>query len=104
MIHRDGQPISAEQLKRARSTQIEFFPFWEVYGVQLVPEYEERLAAQAAGIPFPTWRTTTSPIERGGAIAFVRYQRLIDASVQEAQGEQARREAERQRLARGKGA
>ena len=101
MIYRDGAPISARQLKRASSTHIEFFPFWEPWGIEMVSEYEERAAATTAGIPFPEWRNKTDPGERGAAIAYLRYERLIQASVQEASGERATREANRARAGRG---
>jgi hypothetical protein len=67
----------------------------------MVPEYEERAAAELAGIPFPSWRTATGPSERGGAIAYLRYKRLIEASVQEASSDAASAEARRQSRGRG---
>lgn len=66
----------------------------------MVSEYEERTAAQVAGIPFPQWRNRTDPGERGAAVAYIRYQRLIEASVQEAAGERSTREANRARAGR----
>jgi hypothetical protein len=66
----------------------------------MVSEYEERTAAQVAGITFPDWRNRTDPGERGAAIAYIRYDRLIQASVQEASGERSTREANRARAGR----
>ncbi len=67
----------------------------------MVSEFEERSAAELAGIPFPDWRTHISPAERGGAIAYLRYKRLIEASVSEAANEAAEREARRKAVAKG---
>lgn len=67
----------------------------------MVPEYEERAASEMAGIPFPHWRTETGPSERGGAIAYLRYKRLVEASVQEAASDAASAEARRQSRGRG---
>jgi hypothetical protein len=67
----------------------------------MVPEFEERTAAELAGIAFPTWRTETGPAERGGAIAYARYKRLVEAHVSEASQEAAEREARRKSSAKG---
>jgi len=68
----------------------------------MVPEYEERSAADLAGIAFDRWRTEVGPAERGGAIAYARYKRLVEAHVAEASHEAAEREARRKSSA-GKG-
>jgi hypothetical protein len=78
-----------------------FYPFWEPWGIEMVSEYEERAAAELAGISFPAWRAGTGPAERGGAIAYLRYKRLVEASIQEAASEAAQQEARRATTGRG---
>jgi len=67
----------------------------------MVSEFEERTAAELAGIAFDRWRTEIGPAERGGAIAYSRYKRLVEAHVAEASQEAAEREARRKRTAKG---
>ncbi len=70
----------------------------------MVPEFEERAACELAGIAFDRWRTSVGPAERGGAIAYARYKRLIEATVSEAAQEAAEREARRKSAGRKGGA
>lgn len=90
MITRNGEPISAEQLRHRVRTDLDF----DAPLNGLVPPYEEHEAAAASGVPWDRWRALAW-WDRARVILWHRYHRLVEASVQDAAYTQAEREGRR---------
>ena len=93
---RNGQAIEAHPLRDTVDAGIEFEPLLP----GLVPLYEEREAAAAAGYRWADWQSLTVE-ERAAAVAFVRLRRLVALHQGDAMNQAIERRSRQQQAQRG---